>query len=200
MIASGFCCRQCAHGEREFPGAGDPDHFDILDGAAAAANRVERAGQQRLRDEAVEPAHHHRELQPVRFQSRLRTIWLVILCSSACENCLPFFQKCLRAFAPVRRCGNQSERHGFKSQSRLEAGIESRIHRIPSPDPTASGPFASTLPQPLPRGLQQIGRLRQTHSPARCATLRQHRRARRRAASRSARPRPTKRGSRCVAP
>ena len=110
--------RQLAHHHRQFPRPGNLHYFDIVGLPARARQRVQRPAQQAFADEAVEPAHHNRELQTRRCQLTFNHFRLVSL---SCERRRALFQKRARALAFVFRGRGQPKRRGFESQALFEA-------------------------------------------------------------------------------
>ena len=131
MIASGLFVRsaiaRAAIGSSHAPGTRTTS--DVIRIGAVLLQRIERAGEQRIRNETVEAADHDREPEPGGAQFAVEAL-VSVLRSFACKYRFSLFEKSAGSFAPVFRCGGQPERHRFESQARLQAAVEPAIDRF----------------------------------------------------------------------
>src|SRR5205823_4955593 len=88
-----------AHHDGEFPGAGDAQNIHLFRIGAAACEGIERAGQQAVRNEAVEPADHDGKPESVRLQIAVESL-VCVLAHRPRNTAFRFSRK---ALAPSRR-------------------------------------------------------------------------------------------------
>ena len=104
-------------------------HINLFRIGSLLLQRVQRAGEQRVGNEAVEAADNDGEPEAGGAQFAVEAL-VAYVRSFARKYCLPLLQKGARSFVPVVRCRCQTEGHGFKSQARIESAVESAIDRF----------------------------------------------------------------------